>query len=236
MAIPTYNTRQTDSGSNPAAYNPFPAYKPWNPFAKQQQQQQQPAIRNRGGANWTYNASGMPVYQAQPQQPVRTVPGANWIYNAAGLPVVQTPQQMMNRQVLAQGPIRPTALQSQQAQRAAAQMQVDIRQRQFLNDLRAGKFATPYEEWQASGGVNRQLTDWFDPYDPAGSPYMTSQYVPQTNYDYGGGGGYGYGGGWGGYGGGGYEHQDSASFYQGNYTQRRNRWNETLLTWGLRQE
>ena len=65
---------------------------------------------------------------------------------------------------------------------------------------------------------------------------MTSQYIPGTNYDdsgYGSGYGYGYGGGWGS---GGYEQTDTAPFYQGNYTQRRNSWNETLLTWGLRQQ
>lgn len=52
-------------------------------------------------------------------------------------------------------------------------------------------------------------------------------------------GGYGYGGGgWGGYGGGGWEYDQEASapFYRGNYTQSKSRWNETLLTWGLRQE
>lgn len=230
MAIPTYNTKQTDTAYNPAAYNAFPSYKPWNPFANQNKQQQ--PVQQRYPAYWQNSpAAAMPVHRSASPFAEQTRRVGN-----AALPL---PLPMVRREMIAQRqplqPIRPTALQSQQAQRAAAQMQVDIRQRNFLNDLRAGKYASIYDEWQASGGVNRQLTDWFDPYDPAGSPYMTSQYVPQTNYD--GYGGYGgYGGGWGGYGGGGYEHQDTASFYQGNYTQRRNRWNETLLTWGLRQQ
>lgn len=212
MAIQTYNTNPTDGGYSPT-------YRPWNPFANQQQ-----PVQQRYPAYWQNSpAAAMPVHRSASPFTEQT----RRVGNAA--PPLPLP--MVRREMIAQ----PTALQIQQAQQAAAQMQVDARQRQFLNDLRAGKYASIYDEWQASGGVNRQLTDWFDPYDPAGSPYMTSQYVPQTNYD--GYGGYGgYGGGWGGYGGGGYEHQDTASFYQGNYTQRRNRWNETLLTWGLRQQ
>lgn len=217
MAIPTYNTQQTDGGYSPT-------YRPWNPFANQQPPKQ--AARK---------VLARPIQRQFPQQFPQWSP---WqLPPPIPMPIMPVMRAPLQTTVQRQGLLpRPTASQSQQAQRAAAQMQVDIRQRQFLNDLRAGKFATPYEEWQASGGVNRQLTDWFDPYDPAGSPYMTSQYIPQTNYD--GYGGYGgYGGGWGGWGGGGgYAHQDSASFYQGNYTQRRNRWNETLLTWGLRQQ
>lgn len=87
-------------------------------------------------------------------------------------------------------------------------------------------------DWQAAGGVNIPITDWFDPYDPAGSPYYQSQYQPVAESA----GGYGGWGGWGGYGGGSYTPEDSAAFYSGNYTQRRNRWSETLLTWGLRQQ
>ena len=53
--------------------------------------------------------------------------------------------------------------------------------------------------------------------------------VPDTGYgDYGGYGGWG--------GGGSYTPEDSAPFYRGDYTQNKSRWNETLLTWGLRQE
>lgn len=52
--------------------------------------------------------------------------------------------------------------------------------------------------------------------------------IPETGY-----GGYG---GYGGWGSGGYEQEDSAPFYRGDYTQNKSRWNETLLTWGLRQE
>lgn len=92
--------------------------------------------------------------------------------------------------------------------------------------------------WKAAGGVNIPVTDWFDPYDPAGSPYMQSQYVPvaESAGGSGGWGGWGGYGGYGGYGGNSYTPEDSAAFYSGNYTQRRNRWSETLLTWGLRQQ
>ena len=87
-------------------------------------------------------------------------------------------------------------------------------------------------------GVARGYANDYDPSDPSAAPYMTSVLIPMPdyNYDYGSGGGYGGYGGYGGWGGGGYDRQDSAAFYQGNYTQRRNRWNETLLTWGLRQQ
>jgi len=95
------------------------------------------------------------------------------------------------------------------------------------NALRAQDVA----DWRAAGGTNIKRTDWFDPYDPAGSPYMTSQIVNAPAHYPSGGGWSSWGGGWGGGGGG-----SSAAFYQGNYTQQRARWNETLLTWGLRQE
>lgn len=234
MAIPTYNTQQTDGNSNSG----LPRYVPYNPFANQNKQ----TVQQRYPAYWR-NSSGTtpPVQQSLSPFGEQTrrigntslpLPAALVQQRQTLRPTLQQSQDAWQAAARMQAGLRPTALQSQQAQRAAAQMQVNIRQQQFLNDLRAGKYASPYEEWQASGGVNRQLTDWFDPYDPAGSPYMTSQYIPQTNYD--GYGGYGYGGGWGG--GGSYEQQDTAPFYQGNYTQRRNSWNETLLTWGLRQQ
>ena len=93
------------------------------------------------------------------------------------------------------------------------------------NALRAQDVA----DWRAAGGTNIKRTDWFDPYDPAGSPYMTSQIVNAPVH-------YPSGGGWSSWGGGGGGDMSSAAFYQGNYTQQRARWNETLLTWGLRQE
>ena len=97
------------------------------------------------------------------------------------------------------------------------------------NALRAQDVA----DWKAAGGTNIPLTDWFDPYDPAGSPYMTSQYVNAPTHSPSMGGGWS---GWGGAGGGGGGSGSSAAFYQGNYTQQRARWNGTLLTWGLRQQ
>ena len=76
-----------------------------------------------------------------------------------------------------------------------------------------------------------QNENFFNIPDFSGPLYWTPQYVnapqhaPSSGY------------GWSGYGGGGGgESRSSAAFYQGNYTQQRARWNETLLTWGLRQE
>ena len=72
-----------------------------------------------------------------------------------------------------------------------------------------------------------QNENFFNIPDFSGPLYWTPQYVnaPQHAPSS--------GGGWSGYGGG---DRSSAAFYQGNYTQQRARWNETLLTWGLRQE
>jgi len=80
-----------------------------------------------------------------------------------------------------------------------------------------------------------QNGDYFNIPDLSGPLYWTPQYVnaPQEAPGQGNGwGGWGRGGGGGGGGGG---NSSSAAFYQGNYTQQRARWNETLLTWGIRQ-
>lgn len=256
MAIQTFNTKQTDSGWNPQSYNPFPGYKPYNPFATGPVYKakdvtrpvQQQAPRNAFGANWTYDAAGNPVYQPAQRRP--TQPAYN--QNLLPLPVV-------TRQSIAAGQQQELQRQQQQGRINLSQLYSGAGQQSLFNipgindygfprGISQGSFVpygpvnyqraknTRYNEWLQAGGVNKPVTDWFDPYDPAGSPYMTSQYItaPEYNYDYGSGGG---GGGWGGWGGGGgYDRQDSAAFYQGNYTQRRNRWNETLLTWGLRQQ
>lgn len=263
MAIQTFNTQQSDSGWNPQSYNPFPGYKPYNPFATGPVYKakdvtrpvQQQAPRNAFGANWTYDAAGNPVYQPAQRRP--TQPAYN--QNLLPLPVV-------TRQSIAAG-------QQQQALRRQQQQQLFMRQ--FAPTTVPNRFANPgmtgmiyganglprgyietgggyvpygplrFNRTTPSGvpgmvydenGVARGYDNDYDPSDSSASPYMSSQYIPATeyNYDYGNSGGYGGWGGWGG--GGGYEHQDSAAFYQGNYTQRRNRWNETLLTWGLRQQ
>lgn len=78
-----------------------------------------------------------------------------------------------------------------------------------------------------------QNEQFFNIPDQSGPLYWTPQYInaPQHAPNYGGGWSS-----WGGGGGGGEGDRSSAAFYQGNYTQQRARWNETLLTWGLRQE
>jgi len=78
-----------------------------------------------------------------------------------------------------------------------------------------------------------QNEQFFNIPDLSGPLYWTPQYInaPQHAPNYGGGWSS-----WGGGGGGGGGDRSSAAFYQGNYTQQRARWNETLLTWGLRQE
>ena len=244
MAIPTNNTRQTDSGSNPAAYNPFPAYKPWNPFAGQPKK----TVRERYPAYWRGNPNAAGGQQPQQSSNPFGEQTRRVVNMPLPLPVVRIQQQRENQLVLQQE-LRNRAnisqMMSPTGQTSLFRNIPGVNANGFPRGISQGGYVpygpidytrarqSQYNEWQASGGVNRQLTDWFDPYDPAGSPYMTSQYIPQTDYtDYG--GGYGYGGGWGG--GGSYEQQDTAPFYQGNYTQRRNRWNETLLTWGLRQQ
>lgn len=73
-----------------------------------------------------------------------------------------------------------------------------------------------------------QNENFFNIPDFSGPLYWTPQYVNAPQHAPSSGGGWSS---WGGGGGG-----SSAAFYQGNYTQQRARWNETLLTWGLRQE
>jgi len=235
------NTKQTDSGWNAQSFNRFPGYTPWNPFKKKTES------RNQVIERVTPNSASQPATSAF---------GGAWRPTFAyNLPTAAAVAPIAYRQnALQQNMFQPNRLQT-------VQSAYPVRTATPNNNLpTAGAPANAFQynrtywstgnqshdtsfyrragqnlvnDWRSAGGYNIPITDWFDPYDPAGSPYQQSQYmnVPETA------GGYGGWGGWGGYsGGGGYTPQDSAAFYSGNYTQRRNRWSETLLTWGLRQQ
>ena len=184
-----------------------PKYEPYNPFAPKKES------RNETIAN--VNAT------REPWRPFQTV--ANIFEQAvnnpwapfAGMPVTQ------RRMTFAGMPTLPdyaTGAQNRKAERM--ELIPPFSQRVYSPNERVLNQSVPFGAWQ-----NEQF---FNIPDQSGPLYWTPQYInaPQHAPNY--------GGGWSSWGGGG--GGSSAAFYQGNYTQQRARWNETLLTWGLRQE
>jgi len=218
-----YERRKTTpvSKSAPKQQQPqwVPKYEPYNPFAPKKES------RNETIAN--VNAT------REPWRPFQTV--ANIFEQAvnnlwapfAGMPVTQRRKTFAGIPT-SFFPAYATGAQNRKVERT--EQTAGFRAMTSALDWNALR-AQDVADWRAAGGTNIKRTDWFDPYDPAGSPYMTSQIVNAPAHYPSGGGWSSWGGGWGGGGGG-----SSAAFYQGNYTQQRARWNETLLTWGLRQE
>jgi len=189
-----------------------PKYEPYNPFAPKKES------RNETIAN--VNAT------REPWRPFQTV--ANIFEQAvnnpwapfAGMPVTQ------RRMTFAGMPTLPdyaTGAQNRKAERM--ELIPPFSQRVYSPNERVLNQSVPFGAWQ-----NEQF---FNIPDQSGPLYWTPQYInaPQHAPNYGGGWSS-----WGGGGGGGEGDRSSAAFYQGNYTQQRARWNETLLTWGLRQE
>lgn len=104
---------------------------------------------------------------------------------------------------------------------------------QFVSPTTAPTTGTPFD--YSTSYFSNYWTNMMNRRDAYGNLVPTgpiNEYWEFTDVPDSGGGGWG--GGWGG--GGGYEQEASAPFYRGEYTQNRSRWNETLLTWGLRQE
>lgn len=228
-----YERRKTTpvSKSAPKQQQPqwVPKYEPYNPFApKKESRNETIANVNATREPWRPFQTVANIFEQAVNNPYNPFsrtqtmigPQNNPWAPFAGMPVTQ------RRMTFAGIPTSfPAYAIGAQERKVGRMEQTPFSQRVYSPNERVLNQSVPFGAWQ-----NEQF---FNIPDQSGPLYWTPQYInaPQHAPNYGGGWSS-----WGGGGGGGGGDRSSAAFYQGNYTQQRARWNETLLTWGLRQE